>query len=128
MIVTGDHACRETHNLLMPRTRGLRQQPGQVWQEAGTLAIVGLAAGNPLGFYLQSGRCLPCNASSGSFDGRPRHARRLDHIRFRGLQTLIAGIETEAQTSATCNPLELGLAQGLLATVVASSPALVAEL
>ena len=31
---------------------------------------------------------------------------------------MIFGIETEAQPSATCNPLALGLAQGLLAAVV----------
>ena len=77
MIATGDHKGRETHNLLMPRMRGLRQQPGQVWQEAGTLEVICPAAGNPLGYYLQSGRCAPCNASSCSCVGRPRHARRL---------------------------------------------------
>ena len=31
MIATGDHKGREGHNLLMPRMRGLRQQPGQFW-------------------------------------------------------------------------------------------------
>ena len=65
MFVTGDHKGREGHNLLMPRMRGLRQQPSQLRQEAGTVEVVcPIAAGNPLGYYLQSGRCLPGIASS----------------------------------------------------------------
>ena len=42
-----------------------------------------------------------------------RRARHLgQHTRFRWVQTWIVGIETEAQPSATCNPLALDLRRG----------------